>query len=49
LEVLCEGSVIPYYEDHSNIALTDSEWREKLDSKDAPPEPDWVRDNLEVK
>jgi hypothetical protein len=49
LEVLCEGSVIPYYEDHSKTTLTDAEWREKLDSPGAPPEPAWIRDQLEVK
>lgn len=49
MEVLCEGSVIPYYEDHSKTTLTDAEWREKLGSPGAPPEPAWIRDQLEVK
>jgi hypothetical protein len=49
MEVLCEGSVIPYYEDHSKTILTDAEWREKLDSPGAAPEPAWIRDQLEVK
>jgi hypothetical protein len=42
VEVLCEGAVIPYYDDHSPSILTDSEWREKLDSSRAPKSPDWL-------
>jgi len=42
LEVLCEGAVIPYYDDHSPDILTDAEWRDKLDSSKAPRSPDWL-------
>jgi hypothetical protein len=41
-EILCQGAVLPYYEYREKERLTDEEWRAKLDSPDAPPQPDWI-------
>jgi len=49
IEVLCEGAVIPYYEYHSMERLTDSEWREQLDSPSAPALPEWIQSLQELK
>jgi hypothetical protein len=42
-EVLCRGAVVPYYEFTSSERLTDQEWLGRLDSKDAPDVPEWIR------
>lgn len=42
MEILCAGAVIPYYDDHTNVILTDAEWRQRLDGKDRPQLPVWV-------
>ncbi|WP_161554890.1 DUF3160 domain-containing protein [Ereboglobus luteus] len=42
-ELLCTGAVLSYYEEWAPTKrLTDAEWKEKLDSPDAPPPPDWL-------
>ncbi len=41
-EILCRGAVVPYREFVNERRLTDAEWRQMLDSKDAPPSPEWV-------
>jgi hypothetical protein len=43
MEILCQGSVMPYYELHSSERLTDLEWRDQLDSKPAPSQPEWMQ------
>ncbi|MEK7466398.1 MAG: DUF3160 domain-containing protein [Planctomycetota bacterium] len=41
-EVLCRGAVMPYREFSDSKRLTDAEWKELLDSKEAPPAPAWM-------
>ena len=41
-DVLCRGAVMPYREFVRDKRLTDDEWRALLDSKDAPPAPEWM-------
>ena len=41
-EILCTGSVMSYYEYPEKRRLTDAEWKTKLDSADAPPQPAWL-------
>jgi len=41
-EVLCTGSVMSYYEYWERDRLTDKQWKAKLDSRAAPPPPDWL-------
>ncbi|HWZ95487.1 MAG TPA: DUF3160 domain-containing protein [Opitutaceae bacterium] len=41
-EILCQGAVMAYYEYPSKQRLTDGEWLQLLDSKKAPPLPDWI-------
>jgi hypothetical protein len=41
-EILCQGAVMTYYEYPSKQRLTDGEWLQLLDSKNAPPIPDWL-------
>lgn len=42
-EVLCRGSVMPYYEFVHGSRLTDAEWEKLHDSRDRPPPPEWVK------
>ena len=42
LEILCQGSVMPYYEYRSKERLTDPEWKQLLDSPRAPAQPGWL-------
>lgn len=42
LEILCQGSVMPYYEYRTQTRLTDEEWKHLLDSPDAPHQPEWL-------
>lgn len=49
MEILCEGSVLPYYEYASKERLTDDEWKRRLDSPDAPQLPVWLQPYLGVK
>jgi hypothetical protein len=42
MEVLCQGSVMPYYEYRSKVRLTDPEWKQLLDSPRAPAQPAWL-------
>jgi hypothetical protein len=41
-DVLCRGAVLPYHEFASGERLTDTRWRELLDSPQAPEQPEWV-------
>lgn len=41
-EILCEGSVLPYYEAAQKTRLTDAEWLTRLDAKPAPVFPAWL-------
>jgi hypothetical protein len=43
MEILCQGSVMSYYEYHSKERLTDEEWKQLLDSPQAPPQPEWIQ------
>jgi len=44
MEILCQGSVMQYYEyDAKPVPLTDEEWLKLLDSPDSPPIPEWLR------
>ncbi len=42
MEILCQGSVMPYYEYRSKERLTDPEWKQLLDSPRAPLQPAWL-------
>ena len=42
-KILCEGAVMPYYEFVNNSRLTDSDWKEVLDSNQRPSVPEWVK------
>jgi len=42
-EILCRGSVMPYYEFTHRQRLTDAEWKNLLDSKDRPDLPSWIK------
>ncbi len=42
-EVLCKGTVMPYYEFAHEGRLGDAEWRKVLDSADRPPLPGWIQ------
>jgi hypothetical protein len=46
MEILCQGSVMSYYEYHSKERLTDAEWKQLLDSPQAPAQPDWLQPYL---
>ena len=46
MEILCQGSVMSYYEFDSKVRLTDEEWRRLLDSPQAPAQPEWIRPYL---
>jgi hypothetical protein len=47
-EVFCRGAVLPYYEFRSSARLDDAEWKNRLDSVDAPARPSWcVASNAE--
>ena len=46
MEILCQGSVMSYYEYDSKARLTDEEWKQLLDSPHAPPQPEWIRQYL---
>jgi hypothetical protein len=35
--------VLPYYESRHSQRLTDSQWKDLLDSKDRPPPPSWLK------
>ena len=42
-EVLCTGAVLSYYEEWAPTnRLTDTEWKQKLDSPNGPAQPDWL-------
>jgi hypothetical protein len=41
-DILCAGAVIPYYEFTSVERLTNSAWRELLDSRQRPLVPGWI-------
>lgn len=43
MEILCTGSVMPYFEYQSKERLTDTEWKGLLDSSRAPLQPGWLR------
>lgn len=43
IEILCRGTVMPYYEFNSPDRLTDAEWKQRLDSSSAPAQPDWLK------
>jgi hypothetical protein len=42
-EILCRGSVMPYYEFTHRQRLPDAEWKNLLDSKDRPDLPSWIK------
>jgi hypothetical protein len=42
MEILCRGSVMPYYEYRAKTRLTDAEWKAVLDSAEAPLAPQWM-------
>jgi len=42
-EILCRGTVLPYYEFTHAQRLTDEAWRKLLASPDAPAQPSWVK------
>jgi hypothetical protein len=42
-QILCKGAVLPYYEFACEDRLTDTEWKELLDSEERPAVPDWVK------
>ncbi len=42
-ETLCRGAVLPYYEFRHPEPLTDSQWKELLDSTNRPSLPSWVK------
>lgn len=42
IEILCCGSVMPYYEYEADRRLTDKEWLRMLDSEAAPALPSWM-------
>jgi len=46
MEILCQGSVMSYFEYHSRERLTDAEWKQLLDSPQAPAQPDWLQPYL---
>ncbi|MCL4205674.1 MAG: DUF3160 domain-containing protein [Pirellulaceae bacterium] len=41
-EVLCRGAILPYFEFLSPKRLNDVEWKQMLDSPDAPAQPEWL-------
>jgi len=41
--VLCRGAVMPYYEFVDGARLTDTEWKDRLDSDVRPDVPSWLR------
>ncbi len=41
--IFCVGAVLPYYEFVNGTRLTDSEWKEKLDSNKRPPILKWQK------
>ena len=41
--ILCKGAVMPYYEFISDSRLTDSEWKNRLDSGQKPEVPNWIK------
>jgi hypothetical protein len=41
--ILCRGAVLPYFEYRSEARLTDAEWKDLLDSPQAPAQPDWIQ------
>ncbi len=41
-ERLCRGAVMSYYEFLSPNPVSDKEWKNKLDAKNAPSRPDWA-------
>ncbi|MDQ8204105.1 DUF3160 domain-containing protein [Pelagicoccus sp. SDUM812003] len=43
LEILCQGSVMQYYEFETDTTLTDQEWKTRLDSPNAPVLPEWIQ------
>jgi len=47
MEILTEGAVMPYFEYRAKTILTDDEWRQKLDSAEAPQEPVWIQEITE--
>jgi hypothetical protein len=42
-EIECHGAVMPFHEMRSDRHLTDAEWLEKLNGKDAPQSPQWFK------
>jgi hypothetical protein len=48
-EMECRGAVMPYHEFRSPTRLTDSEWKQRLDGRNAPPPPAWIRPILPSK
>ncbi|ACB75441.1 DUF3160 domain-containing protein [Opitutus terrae] len=46
LEILCSGSVMPYYEYWTKERLTDAEWITLLDSPERPQQPAWIAETL---
>lgn len=43
IEVLCTGSVFPYFEYEGKKRLTDAEWTQSLKTPDAVPLPGWAK------
>ncbi|MBN2591060.1 MAG: DUF3160 domain-containing protein [Sedimentisphaerales bacterium] len=41
--ILCRGAVMPYYEFISDSRLTDTEWKERLNSEQKPDVPNWIK------
>jgi hypothetical protein len=46
MEILCQGSVLPYYEYTAKERLTDAEWKQRLDSSQPPESPEWMQPYL---
>lgn len=42
-EIECHGAVMPFHEMRSDRHLTDAEWLETLNGKDAPQSPQWLK------
>lgn len=48
-QVLCAGAVMPYYEFAHETRLTDTEWKQLLDSPQRPDVPDWLKEIISDK
>ncbi|MGC4017642.1 MAG: DUF3160 domain-containing protein [Luteolibacter sp.] len=42
-EYVCSGAVLPFRSLQTNRVLSDKEWKELLDSPQAPPPPEWLQ------